>query len=396
MNIHLRKFSYLILLPLHLSKRYLKGMGVDIRTRCCGSDQKAIEELVSGNSNFAITDPHYLKEYKNPDLILLSPLITNSPMWWMERDGGNTDKKRNVIRVFSYDDFVEKRDGCGKEITDTFTSRLLKKQIKKLKESARGKIEKIEILTIQKVVSELCKELEKINFSTRDSSLISNYKGAKGGKGLVGLREDVDKISAFECLLFSCRETDNTEVATIMTNYFSKIDYFLVTEPDCSFIKKLGYTECNASLNNAPIFTAVITTRTYLKEFPVASLKMLRGLRNGILKTNLLLMKQDTAMIKKAFEDAFDEQKVQLFKTAFGSIQSFVLDSTFFPNDLILLDREKKFVETDDKDIENIIDKYKDSNYGDALLSRSEKKGRTSDLSDDNIKFIIQGLGYDC
>ena len=37
--------DYLILLPLHLSVSFLKGMDVEFETHCCGSDKKALEEL---------------------------------------------------------------------------------------------------------------------------------------------------------------------------------------------------------------------------------------------------------------------------------------------------------------------------------------------------------------
>lgn len=381
--------DYLILLPLHLSMRYLKGLDVKIETRSCGSDKKAIEKLLSGKSDFAITDPYYLKEYHNPDLVLLAPLITKTPMWWMSREKSGGE----IIRIFSYETINEQ------DTHDTYTSRLLKEQINKL--GLNGG--KYTIVTIKEVVEELCQRLDNgIKHSRREETLISSYVGQKGAKGLTGIREDIERITAFECLLFSCVENSDIDkrIRNITTEYFQSFDFFLVTEPDCSFIRDvLGYKADQVVIDDMSFFTGIITTRKHMREFPVASLKMLRGIRDGILMSNIVLMREDTQSIKKAFEDALiavsKDQKAQLFKKALESIKKFELDATFFPNDLVILDTDKSYVEKDSYYI-SMIDKYKKSDYGDSILRTKVVNGKPADLKDPDIKFIIEGLGYDC
>lgn len=375
--------DYLILLPLHLSVSYLKGMDVIIDTSCCGSDNKAIQELLSGKSNFAITDPHYLSDYPDSDLVLLAPIITKAPMWWMSRDGDVPVKK--PLKIFSY----EKSNNRKKKYT--YTSRALDSQISKkgLKESNYS------IYTIKEVVDDLCNRLSGI-INDHDETLINKLGG------LEGLKKEKKNIASFECLLFSCVENHdiNQEIKAKTIEYFKEFDFFLVTEPDSSFIKRiLSYKEEKVLLDDDAIFTGVITTRTYLREFPVASLKFLMGIRDGILKSNIALMNKDSSMIKQAFQDALNyqnshsmvvskAQKTQLFQEAFGSINDFLLDESFFPDDLILLDTSNKYTS---KKYHPTIEKYKNN-----LIRTNKIGGNPLDTDDPNVKFIIKGLGYDC
>lgn len=379
--------DYLILLPLHLSVQILKGMDVKVQTLCCGSDKNAIEELKAGKSKFAITDPYYLRNQKNSDLILLAPIITMSPMWWMYRNKNDkhSDNKKK-IRIFSYES----------DKKDTYTSRLLKKRIEDIGLTSGS----YKIITIGNVVEELSQKLKeavKRAEEERAHSLIENYEAEDGSKSLAGLKKDSKKITAFECLLFSCNEnkskaTDLNSVSKICQEYFRQFDYYLVTEPDCSFIRKMFLYEADSvSLNNnESIFTGLITTRHYLQEFPVECLKMLRGLRDGIFRSNILLMNKDAATIKKAFHDALaafsKPEKAQYFKQALEAIDTFMLDEKCYPDDLVIFD--------------NSMGKYKDYNlnrYKDFLLRKvSSDNGMDSDYDNQNIKFIINGLGYDC
>lgn len=372
--------DYLILLPLHLSiRRFFKGLNVQIITRCCGSDKKAIEALLTGESNFAITDPHYLQDYKDKDLVFLAPLITQTPMWWMMKGGSPEPKNKNIkIKIFSYE--------TDNNQSSTSTGRLLKN---KLAEFKRLGI-KVEVKIIKNVVEELLSKLRNIDLDSRNDTLIGNYTTISGEKGLDGLKKDKDKISAFDCLLFSCKEKNET-IQKIVSQYFLTFDYFLVTEPDCSFIKNaLGY-KANAieETVNGAVFTGIISTRQYLREYPVASLKMLRGLREGILMSNILFMNHDTDTIKYAFTEALKaaskEQTAILFDAALGNIQDFELSASFFPNDLILLGVDK---------LDEIYRKYYNSTrYGNVILTST---GSHADIDDKNIKFLLKGLGYDC
>lgn len=369
--------DYLILMPLHLSVQTLKGMDVKIQTSCCGSDKKAIEKLLSGESKFAITDPYYLVGHENSDLILLAPIITESPMWWMSKE--NISGRQKKVQIFSYES----------EQKDTYTSRLLQKKINSLKLRPN----EYEVFTIEDVVNQLNLQLKSAvdeAASERSNLLIEEYEADDGSKGLDGLKKDSKKISAFECLLFSCGDGINSKISTITREYFRQFDYFLVTEPDCSFIKKiLSYKAESVSLDNSSIFTGLITTRHYMREFPVECLKTLRGLRDGIFRSNIVLMNKDAITIKNAFHDALmafsKDKKAQYFKQALESIDAFMLSEKYFPDDLIVFD--------------NTMTKYKKYNlnkFKAFLLRASNDHGKDSDFDNQSIKFIINGLGYDC
>lgn len=375
--------DYLILLPLHLSVFFLKGMDVEFETRCCGSDRKALEELASGRCKFAITDPHYLNEFPNDDFVLLAPLITKSPMWWLSHSlkKGQPSKPHPII--FSY----EQRDASG---SLTYTSRMLDAQIAKY----GWKSGDYEVYTIPTVVEQLCEKLANV-VKDGDGSLIDSYGG------LARIKQE-QSIAAFECLLFSC--TDDTDVRGLIKNtikdFFLQFDYFLLTEPDSSYVAKVfSLKQEPVSLDNDYIFTGIITTRKYLHAYPVESLKMLRGLRDGLLKSNIALMNKDANTIKRAFQEALaykrgsieSEQKKHLFINAFKNIDRFLLDESFFPDDLILLDTGKKFTPSDDALYRMYVQKYEKF-----ILRSFEAGGKESDLNNESIRFIIKGLGYDC
>ena len=374
--------DYLILLPLHLSMSFLKGMDVEFETHCCGSDKKALEELASGNCKFAITDPYYLKDYPNSDFVLLAPMITKSPMWWLTPKRA-VSLASGPVRIFSY----EKNE--AKNNAHTYTGRMLEAQISKYK-WRKGDYE---VHTVNTVIDELCDKLVGV-VKDDDGSLIDSFGG------LDAIRK-AKSISAFECLLFSCLESNDVgnKIKKITEDYFRGFDYYLLTEPDSSFVLKLFSCDKElVTLDNNYIFTGIITTRQYLNSYPVESLKMLRGLRDGLLKSNIALMNKNAKIIKKAFQDALSSQhsglnkgrKLQLFNNAFGFIDTFLLDESFFPDDLILLDTGMRFT-PDESPYNKYIEKYRDN-----ILRTSVIGGKKSDLEDESIQFIIRGLGYDC
>ena len=376
--------DYLILLPLHLSVSFLKGMDVEFETHCCGSDKKALEELASGRCKFAITDPHYLKDFSDSDFVLLAPMITKTPMWWLYHERKKTSPS-GPVRIFSY----EKNEPKNKALT--YTSRMLEEQV-----SHKGwQKDDYEVMTVKTVIDELCARLSGV-IMKGDETLIDKY----GGLDVIKKEKS---ISAFECLLFSC--LDNTaggKVKKIVEAYFREFDYYLLTEPDSSFVAKLFSCKPDlVTIDNNDIFTGIITTRHYLHTYPVECLKMLRGLRDGLLKSNIALMNKDAKMIKKAFQDALryqhgssnKDRKLQLFSNAFNGIDKFLLDESFFPDDLLLLDTEMKFTSKDSpfySEVANYV-----TTYLKYILRSNESAGKKSDLNDQSIEFIIKGLGYD-
>ena len=378
--------DYLILLPLHLSIPFLKGMDVEFETSCCGSDMKALEKLASGSCKFAITDPYYLKMFPTAGFVLLAPLIMKSPMWWLSKNSCSEASRSSPVRIFSYESKNKKREA------QTYTGRMLETQIQK---SVSGSYE---VYTIKKVVKELCRKLRESNVVQKgDRSLIDMYGG------LDKIEEKEESIAAFECLLFSCCIENSEEVVSIgsiVREYFQQFDYFLLTEPDSSFVAQvLGCSAEQVSLDGGEsIFTGIITTREYLYTYPVESLKMLRGLRDGLLKSNIALMNKDAKTIKKAFQKAIDykrggfekEQKKHLFINAFLAIDRFLLDESFFSDDLILLDTGMRFT-PDEAPFNEYVRKY-----GNYILQTTDAGGKESDLKNESIKFIIKGLGYDC
>ena len=72
------------------------------------------------------------------------------------------------------------------------------------------------------------------------------------------------------------------------------------------------------------------------------------------------------------------------------NIDRFLLDESFFPDDLILLDTGKKFTPSDDALYRMYVQKYEKF-----ILRSFEAGGKESDLNNESIRFIIKGLGYD-
>lgn len=355
--------DYFILMPLHLSRETSKGMKLEINTKPCSSDKLAIEEVNKGNCMFAIADPSYLKEYKNDEssnLVLLSPLIQKVPLWLLEKKKNRTIGKKKLLTIT--------------KDSDIFTGRIVNENFSACDITTTDEFEK-ELLTIFQ---------EDIYY---DESTLNNIFKIRSDKAS---NNDSKKRSLFSILLFSYADNKwKKETKEKIRWKIEEFDYIFLTDPEVSFIKSITEKEkyCVQSdkfssqvisktcakdehgnlieysdptvekrAEEGIIFSALIANRKMMENYYTTTIRFLRSLQVGILKTNIALStNEDGQDISNAFINSLKAEKekekeylAEIYQNALRVLKGdkkhlkdyLFLQESYYPNDLYIFTRD--------------------------------------------------------
>lgn len=336
--------DFFVLMPLYFAKRVAKSQQLLIKTIRSGSDLGALENIYDDNKEdciFAITDPSYLLEKKefSDKLVFIAPIVRGVPLWLLQKRNNNkTDGIKHKLLTVSNDQNV-------------FTGRVVKRNFDE------------EFFEIHTTVNNIF--LNRIlNIYKRDNF----YKNS-----LIYCKE-----TKFEYLLYSYSEEWNSKTKTDIRNVFLEFDFIFLTDPEITYLKnvilkekgKLYYSETpkigNVYINKTGsydehsllkrfdnlidanhaekqvIFSAIIANKKKLENNPINSLRFLRCIQLGLLKTNIALTTEEnndniSVIFSQSFDQIEDIPKYNLYRQAFKNLKTknFLIKEWNYPNDLI-------------------------------------------------------------
>lgn len=325
--------NYTIHIPFHLASKAFSAERLRIKLNPQGSDVKAIENVLE-KGGIAITDPKFVisrqlnKSESKDKLLVLSPIVTKYPFFHLK-------KKIGDLRKYF---FYGKRDDVHSDFNSS--SGDIQKQLGILGENA---------ISINELVDKLFVALRNQRRDEQFEGELNTY--------LDKLQYFIDKKEEKEALYynaliqilscFSSVSSDFDPIKNLIRTTIEDITDYIIMEPELSYLKNKVLDSSSEEwevislppCTEGKVFTAIITTRQYVKENPILILKFLKALRIGILKYHTLasntkelletlseIFKSDANSDNDAITHILDD-----IKTC-----SVNIDSAFYPNDLIL------------------------------------------------------------
>lgn len=392
--------DYIINLPFLLSQKSFRAENLKIMVENCYTDKKAIEKVVK-HGGIAIVDPYYVKEVTNPkneELVILSPLVIRNPIKCLEHS--NQGEK-----VLVYDKSPQSTSGLLFPETGLNNNMVvsLKDFVKSLLDIIKNKkifgailVEKNEKLAkLKEVLEGYIKQVSPIQQNNESDNPIEWYEIFIYILSLWVLAPETNK------------ELDLKE----LEKEFEKYSKLYLMEPELTMIQKfilspnlmpnkdeIKRPEGNNEYRDI-IFTAVITTKKYLRAYPLVVLKFLKAVRVGILRCHSVLNEGNSDVQSNSINYISDEiKKNYLGSTSGQQYKDAVLtilerlaklddNSKFdiknlYPNDLVIFGN-------DDSTIYTIRLKKRDQELANFILNQET-------LDDDlkkKVQFIRDGLG---
>lgn len=389
--------DYIINLPFLLSQKAFQGEKLQVTIENCYTDEKAIEKVLE-YGGIAIADPYYVPIVleKNPsesELIILSPLIMRNPLKHLKKEGGG--------KILVYDASVDSTAGRLSEVKTRLTV---------------GESDNADVVSLKKFVRELLgiinaesfwqkspkdimeKRIEYQNVFRDLAKTIGKNKGIatqeEEEESLLGRTEqDIHWYERFIYIL-SFWDFAQEEEKTQIRNYFQQYAEFYLMEPEFTIIsqyilKEAGYkSACLPDSDRNIIFTLIITTRSYLRNYPLVVLKFLKAIRVGILRTHSVLNVGNIERISRELRNNSFGQDAH-YKSAIERILDFLEKSKEkLPNIKELYPEDVAILKESDDYYPYLIGNRGD--LSDYLLERFEKGDK--ELKE-KAQFIRDGLG---
>jgi hypothetical protein len=288
--------NFLIHAPIYLAKEigYFDKEFIETKFINKNNDIEAIKSIMNGQG-IAVTDPSYLKDFNSDknDLVILSPIIIKPAIWYLHKTYSGKDKFKP--KVFVYD-------------KSSTAWRLGKEFLKSL--------DNIDLTDLESDSTHLI-TLDTFCKNFKSDEFISLLSKIDEGKTIIDSLSKGGKV--FESFLlinyllaYDNTKTENQNVINKIIEYLIGFDFLFLTEPESTFLnmkfqelkdveqisisenpftkKNIDIKDASKNPNGEYLFTAAITTKSFIKSNPIAVLKFLKGLKLGLLKTQYLKM----------------------------------------------------------------------------------------------------------
>ncbi len=396
--------DYIINLPFLLSQSAFSAENLEVNVENCYTDQKALDEIRE-NGGIAVVDPYYASVLKEKEFVILSPLVVENPIKCLAKKEQKNQQGNKLVYDASKDStsgkiFSGKESEHDKLIPlNNFVSELLTEIYKNENDLSKA-VEKNDSIKTQKEKLDAYYNITKADNGNNSAKLTEWYEVfiyiLSLLPPLLKLQSDQSAGSGEDGLLNK------------LTAVFKKYSHFYLMEPEITIIKDLlegsgeyEIEEQKQSEERNIIFTAVITTKDYLRRYPFVVLKFLKALRVGILRCHSVLNEKDSNGNPKHIDYILKElqEKVQgayaqeTYRAAIRAILEHIKQDknafdvkNLYPNDLIIFG------------IGGDIDSFytarlqkRNSELSNYILSPTAI-GNDQDLAK-TIRFIQEGLG---
>ncbi|WP_373818559.1 hypothetical protein [Porphyromonas loveana] len=394
--------DYLIHLPYVLAKQSFRAESLEIETTNSLTDQAAIENVLE-KGGIAIADPYFVTQVVGGKgkLIVLAPLVVEFPFIRL-RNSGNGRVLNEHTKVLLYDKSKESTAGSLPSVV-------------KLPDNAKHSLsdlvrEVFNVVTINGFWDNTGNNQS--NKSEREQIQNKlNELAQKIDQKQDNLTREIYEAFMYILSLFARTEMKDSEKNKIRAVFRQYSDFYLM-EPELSFVdicvlennsdKAIGLPLKN---EKEKVFTAVITTKEYLKAHPIAVLKFLRALRIGILRCHALMrdpnrigtLEKEFATSNMSQNDPYLQSVSQMLSqispknTSDSKENQRLYINDLYPNDLRIFESEAK---------DSVSKCYC---YLDRLMCREssgtlrnyllEEVVREDKILEDRIAFIREGLG---
>ncbi|MCK9207389.1 MAG: hypothetical protein M0P66_09790 [Salinivirgaceae bacterium] len=395
-------YNFLIHAPVYLAKEhnYFDKELIETKFFNKANDIEAIKAIKNGQG-IAITDPCYLREFDDEnDLIILSPIIVKPAIWVLQKEINSSASYKPKIFVYDKNSTAWK---IGKkhlksikniDVTDLEENGNIK-TLNNFFDDFRNDTSFKEALVKINNCNEILKNLE----NPKDDMVFKTFL-------LINYLLALDSSS-----------TSNQNIIKIIITYLNNFDFLFLTEPEATFIYEklnelvkenfanltvnpfakiyIDLKDPDKNINGDYLFTAVITTKTYIKNNPIAILKFLKGLKLGLLKTQYLNIGDiisrtlSTTIGSDGHNLMFQEIEALKEKIEINNVKN------FYPKDLILFINETQKGNTSNSAIINTtfnyyvegINKFDFNKY---ILSDNEQDTELKNI----ILFLNERLKY--
>jgi hypothetical protein len=269
--------EYVIHIPFHLASKAFLAERIEIIPKSQGSDEEAIKHILTNGGGIAIADPFVIQrnEFVGKDLLILSPIVIKYPI--LHLDNNISGKERKIL---SYD----------KKGETSAAARVLSSEC--------NDIDNDNILTIKDISRELMDAIRKHIDTNKNDEYNSEDVQFLHKMEKYRSTDSDNKFHystfIFELSIFSSsfiHEPKYNDLKTFLISEFDSFSDFYLMEPELTYIKDiiLQISKVPQQIKDSEkVFTCVITTKKYVSENPLLTLKFLKALRIGILKCHTL------------------------------------------------------------------------------------------------------------
>jgi len=307
-------YNFILHVPIYFGKvyGYFKNESLDIIFHNAHSDLNALRNISDG-SGIAVTDPFFINELEEEyrrDIVILAPLLIKPGLWILSRKSKKAPKK-----IFLYD----------AQSSPMFLA----------KEYFNN--EKIDFNIDENNISNLKKFHEKFfneDYDEIDQNSMNNY--------------------IFFLKKIFCSKPGNKKS---IKKFLNEHRYLILSEPEATYIYN---DQTNDGYNNGKriwnepkalipgskkyIFTAVITTRKFIRNNPIIVLKFLKSLKTSFLKIHQVLQSKNNGKynnddINKLLDITIEGKDPSLrtkIENHLSKNNSYIFNNNIYPDDLYL------------------------------------------------------------